>query len=337
MRTGVFDLPLHYGKAPYWLFKRMIKLSEAISNYIIEEYGPEKFLERLSDPLWFQALGCVIGFDWHSSGLTSTTCAALKYANLKQVKVCGGKGLAGLKTPQEIKENPFDLSEDKINSLIYASKMAAKSDNVCLQDSYQLYQHTFIFTENSWVVIQQGMNNSYARRYHWYSKLSKGFVEDTNTNIIGFQQSNVLDLTSSKNKRIRELSVELINYNSKKIPKYKLPKHHNIRFSRRDIKFFETVNKVDSYEELVSLKGMGLKKIRALALISELIYGEKIHWADPVKYSFAHGGKDGHPYPVDKKTYDHSIKYIQEALIESKLDNKTKQSALKKLVKLNIF
>ncbi|MBD3312238.1 DUF763 domain-containing protein, partial [archaeon] len=213
MRTGVVDTPLHPGRCPSWLFKRMVKLSGVISEAIINEYGADELLKRLSDPLFFQALGCVIGFDWHSSGVTTTTCGALKTALItnEQVVVCGGKGATSRRTPQEIRS--LDLSEDEKERLVYASRMSAKSDNSCLQDGYQLYHHSFLLSNNGeWTVIQQGMSSNYARRYHWHSSLAKGFVEKTNNLICCNKVENrVLNLTAVESRDVRELSVDLVN------------------------------------------------------------------------------------------------------------------------------
>lgn len=342
MRTGVIDSPLHPGRCPSWLFKRMVKLSGAISEVIIDEHGADELLKRLSNPFFFQALGCVIGFDWHSSGVTTTTCGALKIAlkNNEHVRLCGGKGGASLKTPSELRSNFFSLSKDRVEELVYASRMTAKSDNSCLQDGYQLYHHCFLLSSNgAWTVIQQGMNNKYARRYHWRSSLTKGFVHDTNNLICCNRVENrVLDVTASDSTEVRELSVDLINDGPEHLVKYlRLPEHHEVRLTKRDKKVLKKAYEIQprDYEELVSIRGFGPKKVRALALVCKLIYGAEAGWRDPVKYSFAHGGKDGHPYPVNKRVYDNTILTLREALDKAKLEKNDELKALKKLEELN--
>ena len=361
-RTGTVELPLHGGKAPKWLFDRMVKLSGAITEVLIYEYNQEEFLRRLSDPHWFQAFSCVLGFDWHSSGTTTTTCGALKMAidpNETGIKVAGGKGRTSRRTPQEVEETAelFSLSTKKIEELKYSSRMSAKVDNSCIQDSYQLYHHSFIFTEKGdWVVIQQGMSDRYARRYHWLSSNVDCFVEEPHTGICSDRkEKTVLDMTAGDSRETRETSVDLVRDNPKHLEglllhrkgsqslltefreeRFTMPSHHpvlDIDIGRAGMKVLERAYEIqpENYEELVSLKGMGPKKIRALALISELVYGSKPSWRDPAKFSFTHGGKDGFPYPVHKTTYDASIQTLKEAIEQAKLDRKERLYAIKRL------
>ncbi len=364
-KKGIAHLPLHGGHPPSWLFTRMIKLAGVISQATIEEYGTDEFLNRISNPFYFQALSCVLGFDWHSSGTTTTTCAALKSALLggnQGVLVLGGKGKHSRKTPQEIEEalDVFTIHSSQGEKLILSSKLTAKIDNSCIQDGYQLYQHSFFLNENgNWAVVQQGMNqkNNYARRYHWLGSLVEDYLEEPHSAISCDQKElETLDMTSKFSKNTRDISVDLIcdgprhlqkyfkNKNSQSlltdftIPPKKLdmPAHHPVLDMDLSSKDFEVLEKAwqiqpENYEELIMLQGMGPKKIRALALISDLIYGEPASWEDPVKYSFTHGGKDGFPYPVDRKTYDNSIHTLQDALDNSKLDSKIRLNALKRL------
>ena len=362
-RTGITNLPLHTGKAPRWLFDRMVKLAGGITEAIIYEYGRDEFLKRISDPYWFQAFSCVLGFDWHSSGTTTTTCGALKTAlNPEEcgILVAGGKGKTSRKTPQEIENasDIFSLSSAKINKLIYSSKMSAKVDNSCIQDGYQLYHHVFIFTEKGeWAVVQQGMGDKYARRYHWLSENVKKFVDEPHTGICcDLKKPGVLDMTSHESEETRKIGVDLVNDNPKHLKKYfknfnetnipqktlssyeefTMPTHHpvlDIDLTKQEMSVLEKAYQIQpkNYEELISLKGMGPKKIRALALISDLVYGSEPSWKDPVKYSFTHGGKDGFPYPVNRKVYDHSIQTLKDAIEGAKLDNKDKYFAVRKL------
>ncbi|WP_287583879.1 DUF763 domain-containing protein [Candidatus Borrarchaeum sp.] len=363
-RTGIVNLPLHGGKAPRWLFNRMVKLAKGITLFLIEEFGgTEEFIKRISDPYWFQALSCVLGFDWHSSGTTTTTCGALKSAILPEsgIAVTGGKGRFSKLTLSEIEMigDIFSLSTQKIEELKYASKLSAKVDNNCIQDEYQLYHHSFFFTEEGdWAVVQQGLNSSnrYARRYHWSSGIIVSFVNEPHTGIACDKvEKRVLDLTAKQSSETRQISLDLIKDNPKHLQKYlhssdqrritdysnavetyTMPSRHPILLpidlNRKDWEVLQTAYNIQpkNYEELVAIKGMGAKKIRALALISDLIFGTKASWKDPVKYSFAHGGKDGYPFPVDKEVYDNSIQILKDA-VDNLASNKEKYSAVKRL------
>ena len=337
-RTGIANLPLHGGRAPRWLFERMVKLSGAITDALIYEYGRDEFLRRISNPHWFQAFSCVLGFDWHSSGTTTTTCAALKTALDPQehgIAVAGGKGRTSRKTPAEIEKmaDLFSLSTKKTENLIYASRMSAKVDNTCVQDGYQLYHHCFIFTEKgNWAVVQQGMGNRYARRYHWLSEKVEEFVNEPHAAICCDKSAKTLDLTAGESSETRKVSLDLIRDN----PELTLPVHHpvlDVDLTARDMTVLKKAYELqpESYEELVSLKGMGPKKLRALALVSDLLYGTNPSWKDPVRYSFAHGGKDGYPYPVNRETYDSSIETLKQAIEQAKINNTEKYRAIKRL------
>ncbi|NIM47133.1 MAG: DUF763 domain-containing protein [Candidatus Aenigmarchaeota archaeon] len=340
MKTGVADLPLHYGSCPRWLFKRMKKLGKAVTEIIVYEFGKDEFLKRISDPFFFQSFSCVLGFDWHSSGVTTTVTGALK-EGLKSgelgIVVLGGKGKASRKTPQEIEklEKIFSLSTSKIEKLKIASRLSAKVDNSALQDGFQLYHHSFFVSEEGkWSVIQQGMNPEihYARRYHWLSEKVKSFVVEPHLAICCDTKGKALNMVAKESEDCRKTSVDLIKDNPKKLKKYLLlDKKHEI-----DLKNFRGLTNAyefqpKNYEQLILVKGMGPKSIRALALLSKLIYGKEPSWKDPVKFSFAHGGKDGHPYPVNRKTYDKSIEILKTAVENAKIGNKEKMFAIKRL------
>lgn len=379
-RRGITNLPLHTDHTPRWLWNRMVKLSGAITEVILEEYGHQEFLERISNPYWFQAFSCVIGFDWHSSGTTTTTCGALRASLNPQehgIAVLGGKGKNSLKTPSQLiaaGEN-FNLSTKATETLVKSSKLSAKIDNACIQDTYSLYQHNFFLTEDGgWAVIQQGMNlnNKYARRYHWISTDLDKFLLSPHTAIeCDKKEDNTLDMSSKDSVDVQEISVDLINDNPEHLrtyfrrkdpkqtlltdyfnfdnedndptgfnnqPSFTMPSHHPVLDMDLSDKEFEVLKNAyelqpENYQELISLKGIGPKKIRALALISDLVYGKRASWEDPVKYSFAHGGKDGFPYPVDREVYDHSIQTIKDSLEQAKLDNKERHDAIKRLNK----
>lgn len=349
MRVGAADLPLHYGSCPKWLFPKMVELSKGIAQIIVEEYGKEEFLKRISNPYFFQALGCLLGYDWHSSGLTTTTTAALKEA-LQQldlgIVVLGGKGKASRKVPEEIESlaDKFSFTTQKIERLKYTSRMVAKVDNAAVQDGYTLYHHAFFVTEDGkWAVVQQGMNasNRYARRYHWLSSKVVSFVNEPHAAIVGKKEEQVLDLTSKENQEVQKASVDLVKENPSNLKKYfsfgiwryfKMPEQHTFSLDAykklMDLHEFNPSN----FEELLALKGVGPKTVRALALLSKLVYGTEISWKDPVKYTFAHGGKDRIPYPVDKKVYDETIKNLREILEGTGIG----KDALKRLEKLEI-
>ncbi|KPK47111.1 MAG: hypothetical protein AMJ77_04165 [Dehalococcoidia bacterium SM23_28_2] len=350
-RTGVAQLPLHYGAAPKWLFERMTKLARQVTLVIVEEFGPQEVLAKLSDPLWFQAFGCVLGFDWHSSGVTTTVCGALK-EGLRGLErdtglfVAGGKGRTSRKTPGEI-EFFGDRFGFQPSGLVYASRMAAKVDSSALQDGYQLYHHTFVFGgDGAWAVIQQGMNEAtrWARRYHWLSSEVEDFVCEPHKAICSDERGVVLNMVAEESDQCRDLSTELAGQNPdrlvgelKRLQALEMPEHHDVRLSdihpdklaRIFLKTYE--RQPEDFERLLGMEGVGAKTIRALALVSELVYGAKASVRDPARFSFAHGGKDGHPYPVDRRTYDRSIEALRAAVERAKLGQREKLEALRRL------
>ena len=366
-RTGVAKLPLHYGKAPRWLVVRMQKLAKEIVTIIVDEYGSGEFLKRLSDPFWFQALGCVLGYDWHSSGVTTVVTGVLKQAVVPEehgVAVCGGKGKVSRQTPLEIERlgEEFGFSDAKIEDLRYASKMSAKVDNTAIQAGYQLYHHAFFVDERGkWTVIQQGMcpQDRTARRYHWLSDIVKNFVVEPHNAIVGEAKREIaLDMTAKESEGCRKASVDLACEPPKKVmrlimsvrPAYQksledwLPQTAQNQWKEYPIDVLSmpaNINwkalqqvyefKPKNYEELLGFKGVGAATVRGLALIAELIYGEKPSWKDPVKYSFAYGGKDGVPYPVDRKAMDESIEILKRAVEDAKVGDAEKLKALNRL------
>ena len=364
-RTGYASLPLHGGKAPAWLTGRMRKLAKEVSAIMIDEYGTDAFLARLSDPYWFQAFGCVLGYDWHSSGVTTVVTGVLKSALSPEehgVMVCGGKGKTSRKTPSEIMEtaDKFGFSEDKIKTLTYTSKMTAKIDNTAIQAGYQLYHHAFFVTENGkWAVVQQGMSaaDKTARRYHWLSDTTKNFVvEPHNAIVCDTKRPNVLNMTAAESEGTRKASVDLAKEPTRKLIRLAqdatLPKERQQQTLRQwlpnpaeqQLAFLDMPRNINwtalsqayemqpsNYEELLSLKGVGPATVRGLALIAELVYGEKPSWKDPVKYSFAYGGKDGVPYPVNREAMDQSIQILKETVQATRIGDKEKTRALQGL------
>jgi hypothetical protein len=351
-RTGIANLPLHHGRAPRWLFDRMVKLAREITIAIVAEYGPGEMLHRMSHPYWFQAFGCVLGFDWHSSGVTTTLCGALK-EGVKDLErdlglfVAGGKGAASRRTPSEIEAWGERISLDP-TPLVYASRMSAKVDNAAVQDGYQLYHHTFLFTPGgSWAVVQQGMNdrNRYARRYHWLGESVTDFVNEPHSAIASQAKSTTLNLVAEESRPSRDTIAgiahdekpEIILSDLKKLKTLSLPAHHPIgladvhpeSLSRILLGVYE--RQPEDFEKLLGLQGVGAKTLRALSLIAELVHGVAPSYKDPARYSFAHGGKDGYPYPVDRKTYDTSVELLAKAVHRAKLGLTEKRDALNRL------
>ncbi|OGD86906.1 hypothetical protein A2Z23_01430 [Candidatus Curtissbacteria bacterium RBG_16_39_7] len=354
MKTGVANLPLHYGSAPRWLFERMAKLAREITIVIVDKKGPDEFLQKISDPFWFQAFGCVLGFDWHSSGVTTTVGGALK-VGLRDVSkelgifVAGGKGGTSRKTPDEIEiaSQKIHLPHVLSHKLIYASKMSAKVDTAGLQDGYQLYHHNFIFTKHGkWAVVQQGMNTDtrWARRYHWLSDEVSNFVCQPHKAVCSDNKGEVLNMVARESHKSQLTSYRLARQKPeklanqiKKLKTLNLPRRESILVSDLNpdslrkifVKTYES--QPASFENLLATGGVGPKTIRALALISELIYNVPYSMYDPVRYSFAHGGKDGTPYPVNRKTYDSSIAFLHDAVVKAKIGRSDKLRALEQL------
>jgi hypothetical protein len=335
----------------------MKHLAARIVEVIVYEFGQDEVLQRLSSPFWFQAFGCILGFDWHSSGLTTTVCGALKEAVKSHQKewgifVTGGKGRSAIKTKEEIISLADKYSFEPA-PLVYASRMSAKVDNTALQDGFQLYHHTFIFTNTgNWAVIQQGMNphTRLARRYHWLSQKLNSFVDEPHSAICSQSRVKPLNMVAHEAQDARSASVELVSkgheYIITELDKLQavlnLPETHRLMIkdlhkeSLKKILLKTYEQQPRCFEELLSIQGVGPKTIRALALMSELIYGTKLSWRDPAKYSFAHGGKDGQPYPVDRKQYDATIEFLRMAICEAKLGNKDKLDAMKRLDKIKL-
>ncbi|NQT22107.1 MAG: DUF763 domain-containing protein [Candidatus Omnitrophica bacterium] len=357
-RTGIASLPLHGGKAPRWLFERMVRLAREISRVACTEIGRKEFLNKLSDPHWFQAFGCVLGFDWHSSGLTTTVCGALKEAlrGLEKelgIYACGGKGGTSRKTPDEIRKlaDRCLINKDP-EELIYASRISAKVDNTALQDGYQLYHHTFLCEKDgSWVVVQQGMNSDTrrARRYHWLGDEVSDFVCEPHKAICCDNKGTMLNMVSKESKQARDRTTEISRMSPektikeyRKIEKLTLKARHEVKLE--DIKsdnlykiLLSTYEeKAQDFETLLGIRGVGPKTIRALALMSELIYGNKPSFEDPARFSFALGGKDGHPYPVNRTAYDESIKFLKDAVSKSKIGLTEKTNVFKRLSYFNL-
>ncbi len=334
--SSFFQLPLHHGKAPKWLFFRMVKLSKVICRIICENYGERELLNRMANGFWFQALGCVLGFDWHSSGITTTTLGALKIALTEMdvgIRIVGGKGQAH-KIEKELDTTSIILGiENKKEEIFNMSRLVAKLDNACVQDNHDIYQHSIIVDEKArWVIVQQGMNKEHksARRYHFHY-CWKPFEKARE--IAGPDKLNrVLNLSDKRQEELRKAIVDAI----KETEVVKLPRHHLITtldLSEKDVKFLKFVEELNpkDFKELLLVKGMGKKKIRALALTANLIYGSPLDWKDPIKYAFAHGGKDGTPFPVDKKLYDETIGFFKEIIANADSEKERMAKNLNKI------
>ena len=406
--SGHADLPLHPGTVPRWLADRMMVLGTLITESLVENFGPEEVLVRLSDPLWFQSFGAVMGMDWHSSGITTSVMYALKRGLNPRAKelgiyVCGGRGKYSKMTPDELLEiaGREGLNGDE---LVRNSKLVAKVDNNAVQDGFQLYQHNFILTRNgSWAVVQQGMNGAEkkARRYHWCSTNLRSFVEEPHTGVVGDNRGKILNLTDSKANKVRSSILEMSREepermlneisqigkpasqiilmqggeslplaptssvatpssgghprNAPELPQQQelfpelsiqteekgrsivLPTHHEVCKQDVDLKRLGGVlaiaynNQPQDFESLLLTPGLGPRTLQSLALVSEVIYGTPSRFTDPARFSFAHGGKDGHPFPVPLKIYDESIRILRDSIEKSKLGYKDKSDCIRRL------
>lgn len=378
-RTGIADLPLHTGTVPRWLADRMRDLGRLIVEAIVENYGKREFLVRLSDPLWFQSFGAVLGMDWHSSGITTSVMFALKrgispLSRELGIYVCGGRGKFSRETPNELLQIADRTGLDG-NFLLRASRLCAKVDNTAIQDGFQLYQHNFVLTDDGdWTVVQQGMNPKVraARRYHWSSLCLRSFVEEPHTAIVGENQGKILNLTdrtAGKTREsvlalsheepfrvMREISSMVKPKTSIVVPEQtdlferspepilfcsgrdcRMPAHHEVLAEDVDLKRLGSVlatayeSAPSNFENLLLTPGLGPRTLQSLALVSEVINGTPSRFTDPARYSFAHGGKDGHPFPVPCRIYDESIRVLDDAIQKSKLGISEKMRSLSRL------
>lgn len=391
--TGHADLPLHTGTVPRWLADRMRDLGTLIVESLILNYDKKEVLSRLSDPLWFQSLGSVLGMDWHSSGITTSVMYALKRglnprASELGIYICGGRGKYSRRTPEEL----LMLSEGTTldgEALVRSSKLCAKVDNTAVQDGFQLYQHNFILTnEGDWAVVQQGMNpeTKTARRYHWCSADLRSFVEMPHSGVTGENQGKILNLTATEADKTRSSIVEFSKENPDRVlgeirkiaqpddtvtfgyggssksvinnnggqgllfPEFSdsveiiqagrnivLPAHHEVRKEDVDLKRLGGVlatayeSQPKDFESLLLTPGLGPRTLQSLTLVSEVIHGTPSRFTDPARFSFAHGGKDGHPFPVPLKIYDESIRVLQDSIEKSKLGYNDKSDCLNRL------
>jgi uncharacterized protein len=360
-RSGVADLPLHGGRVPEWLAQRMTRLGTAISEAIVHDYGTSAFLSRLSDPFWFQAFGAVMGMDWHSSGITTSVMGALKRglatrADDLGLYICGGRGRFSRNTPNELRSLSHRHGFDG-EALVRTSRLTARIDNNAIADGFQIYLHSFVIARNGeWAVVQQGLNDQsgMARRYHWHSATVKDFVAEPHTGIVGAHQGTILNLVDARAKPAQTAMVSLARERPEKVLReamavrdqarhqtsnlispiltryLRMPAHHEVRPKDVDLKRLGAVLAVayerdlNDFAELLLTEKLGPRTLQSLALVAEVIHGAPSRFDDPARFSFAHGGKDGHPFPVPLKTYDESLNFLRTALDRAKPDGSTR-------------
>ena len=347
-RSGVADLPLHGGHVPQWLAERMAKLGTAITEAIVRNYGTSVFLSRLSDPFWFQALGAVMGMDWHSSGITTSVMGALKRgltprADELGIYICGGRGRFSRNTPQELRSIAERRGFDG-EALVRNSRLTARIDNNAIADGFQIYLHSFIVTSNGeWAVVQQGLNDrsGMARRYHWHSAAVRDFVAEPHTAIVGENQGTIMNLVDAQAKPAQTALLDIAHENPEATLKtarhLRLPRHHEVLAENIDLKHLGAVLAVayerdlHQFAEFLLLEKLGPRTLQSLALIAEVVHGAPSRFVDPARFSFAHGGKDGHPFPVPLKTYDESLNCLRTSLDGAKLGDKDKLEGFRRL------
>ena len=348
-RSGFADLPLHGGRVPPWLAERMQKLGTAIVEAVVHHYGQAEFLSRISDPFWFQALGSVMGMDWHSSGITTSVLGALKRglnprAHELGIYLCGGRGKQSRRTPDELRAIA-DRTGIAGDALVRSSRLTAKIDNNAIGDGFQLYLHSFIVTSaGDWAVVQQGMNDAtgLARRYHWHSPSVRDFTCEPHTGIVGRNEGVILNLTDRRALPAQDalLSISRQNPDATLTEARRLlvmPAHHDVRAKDVDLERLGAVLAV-SYERdlrdfasLLLTENLGPRTLQTLSLVAEVIHGTPTRFSDPARFSFALGGKDGHPFPVPLKTYDESLGVLRDALDRAKVGDTEKIDGLKRL------
>jgi hypothetical protein len=349
-RSGVADLPLHGGRVPQWLAERMTRLGTGICEAVVYHYGAPELLSRLSDPFWFQALGCVMGMDWHSSGITTSVVGALK-RGLNQrshelgVYVCGGRGKYSRKTPDELRA-VADKTSLNGDELARTSRLTARIDNNAIADGFQLYLHSFIVSKDGdWTVVQQGMNDAsgLARRYHWHSADVRDFVSEPHTGIVGDRviEGDIMNLVEHRampaQKALLEMAHEHPERTLQEARKLTMPRHHDVRAANVDLKRLGAVLAVayerylHDFASLLLLENLGPRTLQSLALIAEVVHGTPTRFADPARFSFAHGGKDGHPFPLPLQTYDESLSVLRRGLDAASLGHSEKLDGFARL------
>jgi hypothetical protein len=350
-RSGTADLPLHGGRVPPWLAARMTELGTAIAEQIVMNYGPSEFLSRLSDPFWFQAYGCVMGMDWHSSGITTSVLGALKRGVNPRFSefgfaICGGRGRHSVRTPDELRAFSLKTGLDG-DALARTSRLTARVDNNAVGDGFQLYLHSFVISKSGeWAVVQQGMNpqNHSARRYHWHSATVRDFVSDPHAAILGKPQGQILNLVDAHAGKAQSalltIAQEPVANALNEARRLTMPSHHDVRGKDVDLKRLGAVLAVAheqdlrDFASLLLVEGLGPRTLQSLALVAEVVHGAPSRFSDPARFSFAHGGKDGHPFPVPLKTYDEALAVLRRSLETARLGDTRKMDGFRRLDEL---
>jgi hypothetical protein len=347
-RSGVADLPLHGGRVPPWLAERMASLGGAIAESVIHHYGRPALLARLSDPFWFQALGSVMGMDWHSSGITTSVMSALKKslnpkAHELGIHICGGRGKQSLRTPQELRDIADRVGMNG-DALVRTSRLTARIDNNAVADGFQIYLHSFIVTsDGDWAVVQQGMNEAArtARRYHWHSAAVQDFTADPHTAIVGAHAGTIQNLVDRRARPAQDALLTIVKDDPARtlaaVKRLEMPAHHDVRPSDVHARRLGAVlalaheRELCDFASLLLLEQLGPRTLQSLALVAEVVHGTATRFDDPARFSFAHGGKDGHPFPVPLRIYDESIAVIRRALDAAKLGHTDKLDGMRRL------
>jgi hypothetical protein len=347
-RSGFADLPLHGGRVPAWLATRMTTLGTAITEAVIHHYGRDAFLSRLSDPFWFQAFGSVMGMDWHSSGITTSVMGALKRGLNDRGRdlglyVCGGRGRHSRRTPDELRVLGDRLGLDA-NVLVRTSRLTARIDNNAIADGFQIYLHTFVLAEDGqWAVVQQGLNeqSGTARRYHWHSAAVRDFTSEPHTAIVGPPGGLIQNLVDAQaapaQHAMLQLTAESPDRILNEVRHWTAPRHHDVRADDVDLKRLGAVlalaheRELADFASLLLVEQLGPRTLQSLALVAEVIHGTPTRFQDPARFSFAHGGKDGHPFPVPLKTYDETISVLRASLKRARVDDTDRLDGLKRL------
>jgi uncharacterized protein len=363
-RTGSATLPLHGGRVPEWLAQRMARLGRVMVEALVLEHGRDEVLRRLANPFWFQSLGCVMGMDWHSSGITTSVLGALKrglapVAGELGLHVCGGRGRHSRRTPDELRAIGERVGLDG-DGMARISRLVAKVDSAAVQDGFELYLHGFVVADDgAWTVVQQGMNGArgQARRYHWSWERTAGsprfarpgwsddgFVVDPHAAIEGHPVGEILNLADGRAGAAREASVALATGDPAVVlgalaapPHLNMPAHHDVRLENLDLRRLSGALRVAAdlgpraFPELLLTPGIGGRTLFALALVAELLHGAPARFADPARFSLAHGGKDGHPFPVPLRIYDETLRVLRQAVQRARLGHDDELAALRRL------
>ena len=413
MRSGYADLPLHGGRVPAWLATRMAALGRVIAEAIVQHYGTDELLRRLSHPFWFQSFGSVMGMDWHSSGITTSVLGALKrgLAPVERelgIYVCGGRGRASRRTPDELMRVGELTGVDAVR-MAQTSRLIAKIDSAAVQDGYDLYLHGFFVTAGGrWCVVQQGMSPTRreARRYHWLSEGLASFLDSPHAAIEGINQGRILNLADARAKASRAAGLDLVRSGPERtlavlrrlqpargrtlslfaepapdleaerwmeleaeragdlgakraadfgatpvresialearplrtpLPHLQMPAHHEVLASDVMLRRLHGALAAaadrgpEDFADLLLTPGVGARTVAALALVAEVIHGTPSRFTDPARFSLAHGGKDGHPFPVPLKVYDETLRVLKQAVSQAQLGRTEKLDALRRL------